>query len=416
MKLLIVTPVFPYPLDAGGKQGQYHFINNLRSQIEITLLVPLEEEQIRDLAVLKSLWPDVTIVTFTQGKKRRSITDKIKSKLKKTISRPTTEDLQENNDVVRYKSSLFYSAFKKFPTEFSQKMRELLKEKHFDFIQVEFYEYLSLVNKLPANVKRIFVHHEIRYVRNQREISLFKTVDRADNELFELYKKNELEALGSYDTIITVSENDKQELEKYLPGKTIVASPSTILNTNNSKNKTYKFNNKLVFVGSSVHFPNLDGIIWFLKNIWPGTLKSNPELSFHVVGNWDEEEIVSYTGPLEKVVFEGFVGDLGFVLENAIMVIPLRIGSGMRMKIIDAINSEIPFISTAIGVEGLEFMNGKDCLIADGSDLKVAITKIVNDAALQNSLIKNSISTLNKKYNFENLIRKRRDIYFMKND
>lgn len=94
------------------------------------------------------------------------------------------------------------------------------------------------------------------------------------------------------------------------------------------------------------------------------------------------------------------------------MIVPLRIGSGMRMKILDAVNCQIPFITTSVGVEGLLFENEKDCLIADTEETFVAnLLRLIDDIHLQNHLIQNSKKVYDTNYSIDVLADKRLDVY-----
>jgi glycosyltransferase involved in cell wall biosynthesis len=138
----------------------------------------------------------------------------------------------------------------------------------------------------------------------------------------------------------------------------------------------------------------------------------NKNLELHIVGKGWDASVLETQNNLDNVFFEGYVENLEDILTNSIAIVPIRIGSGMRMKIIDAINYRIPFITTSTGVEGLDFKNGKDCMIADNyDDFADAILKLAEDKRLQQQFIQESYATQSKLYNKELLINKRRLIY-----
>ena len=153
-----------------------------------------------------------------------------------------------------------------------------------------------------------------------------------------------------------------------------------------------------------------DGLIWFIQNCFDSLLKINPALKLKVVGIWTKGTIGSYSS--QQIEFAGFVPNLETVLENSIMIVPLRIGSGMRMKIIESILYKIPFITTSIGVEGLNFKNNEDCFIADTAlEFVEKSLLLMNDKMLQKSFIENSYNTLLRSYSYDKAMEKRQNLY-----
>ena len=185
----------------------------------------------------------------------------------------------------------------------------------------------------------------------------------------------------------------------------------TIKYNNSSNNTVYNFKNKLFFLGGDEHFPNKEGITWFLDNCWAKLNVENPGLTLHIIGNWSDESKTKYSNH-KNIIFLGFVDSLTDVLKDGIFIVPIRIGSGMRMKIIDAVLNGVPFVTTTIGVEGLNFENQIDCLIGDSySDFSACIQTLIYNPNLAVQLVNNARETLFAKYSYERLITIRKDFY-----
>ena len=108
----------------------------------------------------------------------------------------------------------------------------------------------------------------------------------------------------------------------------------------------------------------------------------------------------------------GVVEDLHTFLNGKITIVPIRIGSGMRMKILDAVWSSSPFITTSKGVEGQDFTNGIDCIIADSpQEFGKAMVMLSSDTVLQKSLSENAVIKVKKYYNPEAMMKIRADFY-----
>jgi glycosyltransferase involved in cell wall biosynthesis len=107
----------------------------------------------------------------------------------------------------------------------------------------------------------------------------------------------------------------------------------------------------------------------------------------------------------------GFVDDLKSALHNTIMIVPITIGSGIRMKILEAASLGIPFVSTSVGAEGIPLQSNYHCMIADApSDFTNAILQLKNNEK-RTILIQNAHSLIHDNYSIEALRRNRLAIY-----
>ena len=108
----------------------------------------------------------------------------------------------------------------------------------------------------------------------------------------------------------------------------------------------------------------------------------------------------------------GYVEDLHSFLNGSIVLVPIRIGSGMRMKILDAVSSKAPFVTTTKGVEGIDFRHEEEGLKADtASDFASAIIRLANDENLQIKLANHAIGRLHGLYNPQEMLERRLNIY-----
>jgi len=108
----------------------------------------------------------------------------------------------------------------------------------------------------------------------------------------------------------------------------------------------------LTFLGSMDWAPNEDGILWFIKEIWPSLRKKYPHLKLQLVGRNPSNVIKAVTD--ERITVTGFVKDVAPYLQNTdIFIVPLRMGSGMRIKILEAMSLGLPIVTTTIGYEGI---------------------------------------------------------------
>jgi polysaccharide biosynthesis protein PslH len=130
----------------------------------------------------------------------------------------------------------------------------------------------------------------------------------------------------------------------------------------------------LVFVGTMHYQPNVDAAIHFIRDVMPLLWRDRPDLVFTAVGHHPPPELARLAGP--RVVITGSVPDVRpYVHRASVVVVPLRSGSGTRLKILEAMAMGRPVISTRMGMEGLDAQPGDDLLVADEPEQFAALTR-----------------------------------------
>lgn len=415
--ILIVTPYMPFPLNSGGRIAQFEFNNELRHHFKMTIAFTMKPEDQKDLEELKKLWKNVNFKPYLITEK--TFSDKfgdILFRFSEFFNRLVGKGVfffgcKTNLDkLLQLNTTLFRSKSFGFPRGFIDHFRNVLLEDSFEYVQVEFHQLISFAKYIPRSSYRIFVHHEIRFVREKRELELFSFKSGFLKHIYRKNKMFELSALEEYDMVCTLSDVDKLLLEKDIQKPVLVSSPVPIKAGKSAVD--FSSVNKLVFLGGEDHFPNKEGVDWFLMNCWMPLKSKYPDLKFSVIGKWHQPTIDSYAGLLDAVSFLGYVEDLNEELANSIFIVPIRIGSGIRMKIIEAVNAGIPFVSTEVGAEGLCFRNGHDCLIGNSpQEFCSAIARILESKDLGQQLLTNARITLSEENSYEKLIDRRLAIY-----
>jgi glycosyltransferase involved in cell wall biosynthesis len=405
MNIIIITILLPYPLTSGGAQGIYNMIDNLRNKHHITIIFPSGNgNSLKAMKQLQALWPEVdfrpysyfqqlTYLPFFRDKAMRAI---------KLAFQSNSERFMAERIIKPYGYNL--------TKQFIRFINRVIREKHADIVQTEFYPYLHLIDYLPSDVKKIFIHHEIRFVRNERFTKRLHLTPK-EKALMERLKKQEIADLNKYDRVVTVTDIDKDILQKESVHSQICVSPSAI----NTPQMPYQgWNGKLVFVGGFAHTPNQEGIKWFLQEAAPLIDWTTEKVTeFVIIGKgWTEKYIDSINSSNLKVRLAGFVEHLADEAYGAIMLVPILSGSGMRMKILEASALCTPIITTTVGVEGIELQNGVSCMTADTPDAFVkAIQQVTHHEELRQSLTANASIVFEHKYSVSALVSRREQIY-----
>ncbi len=129
--------------------------------------------------------------------------------------------------------------------------------------------------------------------------------------------------------------------------------------------------------------PNVDGVLWFTNEIYPRIKQQVGDTSFFVVGQRPVAEIRALAEQDASVTVTGYVPDTApYIAASACMIVPLRSGGGMRVKILEALARGIPIVSTTIGCEGIDVTPGEHLLVADTpEDFAAAVVRLLNDRA-----------------------------------
>jgi glycosyltransferase involved in cell wall biosynthesis len=154
---------------------------------------------------------------------------------------------------------------------------------------------------------------------------------------------------------------------------------------------------------------NIDAVVWFVNNMWPELSQQNPALSFAIVGRDPTPEVRALAG--DRVSVTGTVPDVRPYYSGALAaVVPLRFGSGTRLKILEAMAAGIPVISTRLGAEGLDLEDGTHLLIADSaSEMIAAVCRLADSPELWQRLSRSGREVVSRSYDWgaltENLYR-----------
>jgi glycosyltransferase involved in cell wall biosynthesis len=139
----------------------------------------------------------------------------------------------------------------------------------------------------------------------------------------------------------------------------------------------------VLFFGTFNYFPNRDGVLFFLREVWPKLLASHPQARLKIVGADPPPEVLAYKGP--RVDVAGQVEDLRpHLAEAAVAIAPLLVGGGTRLKIVEAMAMAKPVVSTRLGAEGINATPDREILLADDPEaFAAAVGRILDDSELR---------------------------------
>ncbi len=408
MRILVVTPYLPWPLNSGGNAGQFTTLKCLMRDHEFTVVCLLQSP--RQEASLKQLRQVLPAVRFVPVETWQQNSGRMASHPAFQAIRNFYRNSRGRLLHSRAAAPLPYYPFNPLPANLIRVLSEELK-KGVDICQVEFAEMMPLGAWLPREMPKVFVHHQIHFIYAQRFIQAQGDAGGYAHFLETTMRAQEIAFLKCFDTVVTLSGDDREILRPYLNGVELAISPSPFpADIQITDAPPAPFNGTFSYIASETHLPNRDALVWLLEEIWPKISAALPLARLNIIGDWSEKTKNKLAGP--TLNFTGFVPELASVLPGSVMLVPLRIGSGIRVKILAAQALGSPVVTTRIGGEGLIGEDGKEMLIRDSADdFAAAAIELTRQPALWQKLCAAGRESVRKNYSAESVRARRNEIY-----
>ena len=268
-----------------------------------------------------------------------------------------------------------------------QALEEVLRSRRFDIVNLEF-TYLGHCDlrqapsceKLP---QLVVDSHEIAYdlarqfaqSGNSRGRRLFAGAN------WRKLRREELAAYRAADGVCLCSAADEQRLLEQVPGisTAVIPNAADVEYFQPRPTDPSPDGRTVVYFGLLSTVPNVDGVTHFVRDIWPQIVEAHPQVRFKIIGGRPPPALLALAGP--RVELTGFVPDLRpHLAAAAAVVVPLRLGGGTRLKIVEAMAMGKAIVSTTLGAEGIEAVPGRDLLIEDQpAAFANAVSRLLND-------------------------------------
>jgi glycosyltransferase involved in cell wall biosynthesis len=302
--------------------------------------------------------------------------------------------------------------------DFKVELSNLLSRYHFDVLQIEGLE-MSLYWKAiagngnevrPSVSAVVYDEHNAEYVLQRRAFEIDRTKPlrwhAAFYSLIQWRKLVRFEAsvCRVVDAVLTVSETDASALRA-------IASPPRLTVVPNGVDVDYfewvferASRPALVFTGTMDFRPNIDAVSWFCEDILPHVRKDIPEISFYIVGRSPSHAVLQL-GKLPGVVVTGLVEDVRpFFRKASVFVVPMRFGGGTRLKVLEAMASGLPVVSTTLGVEGIESEPGQHLIVADEpASFAKWVVQLLGDRTMRRRIAENARDVVEREYDWRTI-------------
>ena len=267
-------------------------------------------------------------------------------------------------------------------------VRETLDAHSIDLLHVDTIG-LAPYRQLAPEIPCVLTHHNIESRLMERR------AETEDNPLRKFYTHLQARRLRAYeasqspsfDMNIMVSKNDLEELSCIAPGIEAAVIPNGV-DTSYFSPSVDNHEIAAIYTGGMNMYANRDAVLYFIRDIWPAILRAHPEAKFYAIGQDPPRELQEYAARDSSIIVTGFVDDVRpYVRKCAVYVVPLRVGGGTRLKVLDALAQGKAIVSTSVGCEGIAVTSGRDIVIEDEpARFSARVSALFSDAAMRRQL------------------------------
>lgn len=398
MQVLLLTQVLPYPPDSGPKVKTWNVLKYLAREHTVTLVSFVRGDQSADVAGLASLCAGgVHTVPIERGAIR---------------------------DGVALMRSMVTGAPWMMVRDDRAEMRTLLSrlaaDRQFDVVhadQLNMAQYAEHVARGSATRPRLVLDaHNALWLLYRRLATTMKPGPRRAmlERDWRLLKGYEGRIVRDFDGVLAVSEEDRAALgEAAGVERAMTVIPIAVDTDELPVVAREPAARQLTHIGTMYWPPNIDGMLWFIREIYPRIREGAPETGLDLIGARPPQELVGLNGQVPGLNVAGYVADVApYLARCGVFIVPLRAGGGMRVKILEALSRGLPLVTTTLGCEGIAVKDGEHVLIADTpADFAAAVLRVLGDPALAQALARNGRRLIETTYDYRAACRPLETVY-----
>lgn len=393
-KILILTGALPYPLVTGAKIRTFNLMKILAREFDLSLL---------------------TIITGAAEHNHISTIERAGIKCHALFKPGLHGTLKKSLDaVLSYLSPRPYLTRHYCSRSYRRLLDTLHSQHHYDVIHCD-----SI--SMTANLQGLDQSRLVLTAHNIEQMIWAGYAEHAGNPLTHAFYKNQYRKVRRlerrlddvYGHIVTVSAHDKQVLQDHFAAERITVvengvDPGIYENTIPVENRA-----GIIFTGSLDWHPNLDGLNWFAHEVYPILRATQPGLQVKIVGRHPSKRLTDLLAGRTAMTLHADVPEIQPHLHAArVMMVPLRIGGGSRLKILEAMASGVPVVSTTKGAEGLEVTPGEHLLIEDDpARFAEVLVNVMEDVDLNRRLAERGLELVKNRYSWEKVARPQADLW-----
>jgi glycosyltransferase involved in cell wall biosynthesis len=396
-RIAIVDEEFPYPANSGKRLRTINLLQRLAPHFNITYLAHQnadETESRRAQQYLQRL-----------GIQTIEVSRKVPSKKGAKFYARLFANLF---------SSLPYSVVTHASTRMLLQLEQLRESNEIKLWHCEWTPYVELFRHLDCRPLVISAH-------NVESVIWRRYVEAESNSIARWYMRHQWKKFDRFERwafkrasrLIMVSEEDATIATDSFGATNVDIVENGVDVQSYASIGSARHPKTMVFVGSLDWRPNLDGILHFIKHVFPRVKLAEPDTILEIVGRNPASWLVDVIKNHPDIRLHSNVPDVVPYLSSAgMMIVPLRIGSGSRLKIIEAAANGLPVVSTKIGAEGLAFVDGVHCHIVDRiEDLAEPIIQVMRDAGPSRQMAAEARKLVDSQYHWDTLAEKLAEVW-----
>lgn len=387
MKVLLLTQVLPYPPDSGPKIKTYHVLRYLAERHDVTLASFVRsDDEVRKAEALRRWCAGVYTAPM-----RRTIAGELRGL---AISLGTGQPWMMARDRRGAMAQLV----------------DRLNETHdFDAVHADQLNMAQYAMRLPRARKVLDLHNALWQLYRR----FWSTMRNGPRKWllgrdWQLLKRYEGDLCRRFDAVLAVTEEDRQALRAAAGALIDVTVVPIAIDTEALRPVSRAPGARAVLhIGTMYWPPNIEGVLWFAREVWPQVKAAVPGACFIVVGARPPREVIALGEADPSIAVTGYVEDpAAYLKQTAVTIVPVSAGSGMRVKILEAFARGLPLVSTTIGYEGIDAKPGEHLLAADGpGDYADAVIRLLRDADEGRRLSENARRLVETHYDYRTACR-----------
>jgi glycosyltransferase involved in cell wall biosynthesis len=380
-KILFLTPTLPYPPVSGGVIKSNKVVHFLSERYELTVACLLKNEDTQHSAAFQT-------------------TVQLSNFISEELNVPRTA----KNLILSNLQGIPLNLFRNKSAAFKQKVNAVIHQ-----YDVVFCDHYVMFQYIPENFKgKIVLHeHNCEYLIWKRYAGIEKSLPKKLALLNQAsrIKKYERQICRKADVILA-APNDIEELVKIGADKQKFLETYHLGDDSLLEQENLQFqpdNNTLLYIGTLSWEANIDGLLWFYKDIFPLLKKKNPAIKLRIIGRHPDERLIRIAENDKDIILEGFVEELEPYFRNSnVFITPLRFGSGIKVKVVNSLYMGIPCVTTSIGAEGLKTEDGEHMFIKDSpQEFADAINLLLTNKTIWDKISNNAKALARKYYTWD---------------
>ena len=391
MKILFLSPTVPFPLTDGGRIRVFNLLKQIAEKNDVTLLaLETQATDAEGVAELQRLGIQVHLVPNAPTLPRVSFGTLLKAFFNR---QPIT--------VARYDVPAY-----------RQKFRELITAQTFDLVHYEMFHTAQFQTEtdLPSVLSQQNVDSAIwQRLCSETTNPFYKFVYWTQQLAFQRYERV---LSPKFDAVTCTSDIDAAVFQQHCVEDAIEIIPNGVDVTHYLPDFTTEASAHLIYIGSMDWYPNEDAVGFFADEVLPRIQEKVSDVAFSIVGG-NPSARVQKLAERQGVVVTGRVPEIKpYFAEATVFVVPLRIGSGTRLKILEALAMGKAIVSTTVGAEGLDLKDGEEIFIADEpTAFADAVIRLLTDSELRRRMGENGRARVEQDYDWRRIGEKLHAVY-----